>query len=154
MRSPIRPAKKPASPGHRGFTLEVEPTDDGRFGLRLHETNGWPNHARPVARLPADRYPRVSDAVVAALTASAKQPRVLAPTRKQPIYLDETAGVRLALALNVVHGVTKPGRTRTLLDGVARLSDEECLYWYAACCAGAATDQRRTKALRIYLAAE
>jgi hypothetical protein len=79
---------------------------------------------------------------------------VLAPTRKQPIDLDEMAGVRLALALNVVHGITKPGRTRALLDGVARLSDEECLYWYAACCAGTPTDQRRTKALRIYLAAE
>jgi hypothetical protein len=154
MPASTRTAKQPARHGHRGFRLEVEPADEGAFGLRLHETNGRPDHARPVAHLPAARYSRVSDAVVAALSASGKQPRVLAPTRKQPIDLDEMAGVRLALALNVVHGITKPGRTRALLDGVARLSDEECLYWYAACCAGTPVDQRRTKALRIYLAAE
>lgn len=154
MPASTRSAKKPAGPGHRGFRLEVEPAGDGTFGLRLQETNGRPDHARPVARLQAGRYPRVSDAVVAALTSSGQQPRVLAPTCRHPIDLDEIAGVRLALALNVVHGITKPGRTRALLDGVARLSDEECLYWYAACCAGAPTDQRRTKALRIYLAAE
>lgn len=154
MPASTRTAKKPAQPGHRGFRLEVELADEGTFGLRLHETNGRPDHARPVAHLPAARYSRVSDAVLAALSASGKQPRVLSPTRKQSIDLDEMAGVRLALALNVVHGITKPGRTRALLDGIARLSDEECLYWYAACCAGTPTDQRRTKALRIYLAAE
>lgn len=154
MPASTRTTSRPAKPGHRGFRLEVEPADDGAFGLRLHETNGRPEHARPVAHLPAGRYSRVSDAVVAALSASGKQPRVLAPTRKQPIELDEIAGVRLALALNVVHRISKPGRTRALLDGLARLSDEECLYWYAASCAGTPTDQRRTKALRIYLAAE
>ena len=154
MPASTRTAKKPARPGHRGFRLEVEPGNEGAFGLRLHETNGRPDHARPVAHLPPARYSRISDAVVAALNDSGKQPRVLAPTRKQPIDLDEKAGVRLALALNVVHGITKPGRTRALLDGVARLSDEECLYWYAACCAGTPADLRRTKALRIYLAAE
>jgi hypothetical protein len=154
MPASTRTAKKPARPGHRGFRLEVEPAAEGTFGLRLHETNGRPDHARPVAHLPAARYSRVADAVVAALSASGKQPRVLTPTRRQPVDLDEMAGVRLALALNVVHGITKPGRTRALLDGVTRLSDEECLYWYAACCAGTPVDQRRTKALRIYLAAE
>ncbi len=154
MPASTRTNKRPAKPGHRGFRLEVEPTGDGAFGLRLHEINGRPEHARPVAHLSASRYPRVSEIVVAALSASGKQPRVLASTRRQPIDLTEPAGVRLALALNIVHGVTKPGRNRALLDGVARLSDEECLYWYAACCAGAPTDQRRTKALRIYLAAE
>ena len=154
MPASTRTARKPARPGHRGFRLEVEPAGEGTFGLRLHETNGRPDHARPVAHLPAARYSRVSDAVVAALKASGKQPRVLAPTRQQPIDLDEMDGVRLALAFNVVHGITKPGRTRALLDAVARLADEECLYWYAACCAGGPADQRRTKALRIYLAAE
>lgn len=154
MPASTRTTRSPAKAGHRGFRLEVEPATEGTFGLRLHETNGSPEHARPVAHLPAARYSRVSDAVVAALAASGKQPRVLAPTRKQPIDLDETAGVRLALALNVVHGITKPGRTRALLDALARLSDEECLYWYAGCCAGTPTDQRRIKALRIYLAAE
>ena len=154
MPASTRTRRGPAKPGHRGFQLEVEPTDDGRFGLRLHETNGRSDHARPVAHLPASRYPKVADAVTTSLSASGKQPRVLGPTRHKPVDLDEAAGVRLALALNVVHGVTKPGRTRALLDGIARLSDEECLYWYAACCAGSSTDARRTKALRIYLAAE
>lgn len=89
-----------------------------------------------------------------ALSASGKQPRVLGPTRRKPIDIDEAPGVRLALALNVVHGITKPGRTRALLDGVSRLTDEECLYWYAACCAGTQDDRRRTRALRIFLTAD
>lgn len=154
METSTRTNKRAATSGHRGFRLEVEPADEGQFALSLHETNGRPEHTRAVAHLPAGRYSRVSDAVVNALTASGKQPRVLAPGRKQPIDLDEIAGVRLALALNVAQGITKPGRTRALLDAAARLSDEECLYWYAACCGGTPADQRRTKALRIYLAAE
>jgi hypothetical protein len=154
MPASTRTYRTAARPGHRGFRLDIEPGANGTFGLRLRETNGHPDHARPVAYLPAGRYPRVSDAVVAALAASRKQPRVLAPTRRKPIDLSEAAGVRLALALNVVHRIAKPGRTRALLDGVARLSEEECLYWYAACCAGTPTDHRRTKALRIYLAPE
>ncbi len=154
MPASTRTTRKPAKPGHRGFHLEVETADEGAFGLRLYETNGHSDHIRPVAYVPAGRYPRVSDAVVAALDASGKQPRVLGPTRRKPVDLTEPSGVRLALALNVTHGITKPGRARTLLDGIARLSDEECLYWYAACCAGTPADQRRTKALRIYLADE
>lgn len=154
MPASTRTRRSPAKPGHRGFRLEVEPAGEGTFGLRLHETNGRAGHARPVAHLPADRYSRVAEAVTAALSASGRQPRMLASSRKKPIELTETAGVRLALALNAVHGITKPGRTRALLDGIARLSDEECLYWYAACCAGSPIDRRRTKALRIYLAAE
>lgn len=154
MPASTRTTRKPARPGHRGFHLEVEPDEDGMFGLRLYETNGHSDHIRPVAHVAPARYPRISDAVVAALEASGKQPRMVGPTRRKPVDLTEPAGVRLALALNITHGITKPGRTRSLLDGIARLSDEECLYWYAACCAGQPTDQRRTKALRIYLADE
>lgn len=154
MPASTRSTRKAAKPGHRGFHLVVEPDGEGRVALRLNETNGRPDTERPVAYLAADRYPKASDAVVTALQRSGHQPRAIAPTRKKPVELNESAGVRLALALNVIHGITKPGRTRALLDGVNRLSDEECLYWYAACCAGNDTDPRKTKALRIYLAAE
>lgn len=143
-----------APPGHRGFHLAVEPDANGTFALRLNETNGRPDHTRSVAYLAADRYPKATTAVLSALEQSGHKPRAVGPTRRKPVSLDEAAGVRLALALNVIHGVSKPGRTRALLDGVARLSDEECFYWYAATCAGTPTDSRRTKALRIYLADE
>lgn len=154
MPASTRTRKQPAKAGHRGFHLAIEPSDDGAFGLRLNETNGRADHVRPVASVNAARYPKVSDAIVDALTTSGLQPRAVGPTRRKPVELSEMAGVRLALALNVTHGITKPGRTRALLDAIGRLSDEECLYWYAACCAGTDADARRTKALRIYLAAE
>jgi len=154
MPASTQTTRQPAKPGHRRFRLMVEPTDDGAFGLRLHESNGRPDHSRPVAHLAAARYPKASDAVLAALERSGHKPRAIGPTRRQPIELEEGAGVRLALALNAIHGITKLGRTRAILDGVARLSEEECLYWYAACCSGNPSDMRRTKALRIYLASE
>lgn len=154
MPASSRSTRNAARPSHRGFHLAVETGSDGRVALRLNETNGRPDRARPVAYIAADRYGKASDAVVKALADSGHQPRVIAPSRTKPVDLAEAAGVRLALALNVIHGVTKPGRTRALLDAVNRLSDEECLYWYASCCAGNPTDSRKTKALRIYLAAE
>lgn len=152
MPTSTRTSTKPAQPGRRGFELLIEPDGTGKFAIRLIETNGTPEHRRPIAYLPAGRFRRAEDAVLDAVTGSGKAARTLTVTRKKPVGLNEPSGVRLALALNVIHGITKPGRTRALLDGIARLSDEECLYWYAACCSGQPTDGRRTRALRIYLA--
>ncbi|MGI8791950.1 MAG: hypothetical protein ACR2H3_02020, partial [Acidimicrobiales bacterium] len=84
MPASTRSTRKAAQPGHRGFRLGVEADSDGRVALRLNETNGRPDHARPVAYLAANRYPKASDAVVKALAASGHQPRALAPTRKKP----------------------------------------------------------------------
>lgn len=142
----------------RGFRLVVEASDreDGRYAVSIHETNGRAGNDREVARLPAERLDAASSALNDAIRAS-KQPRtILKATRREPISLAEDAGVRLVLAANVINGVSKPGRTSRLLDGISRLSDEECFYWYAHTVGERddSTRRRRFKALRIFLAQE
>jgi hypothetical protein len=144
----------------RGFEFVIDPQPgrtDGRYGVTLAETNGRPEHTRTVGAVPPERLEAARPALVDALSDSGHPATVLSVTRKKPILLDEVAGVRAALALNVITGVSKPGRTTALLDGISRLSDEECFYWYAATI-GAGLDtppgRRRLKALRIFLAQE
>jgi hypothetical protein len=144
----------------RGFTFVIEPQpdrDDGRYRLALVETNGRPDNTRQVGAVPPDRLEAARPALADALRASGHAATVLSASRRKPVPLTEAAGVRAALALNVIAGVTKPGRTGALLDGLARLSDEECFYWYAATIGTGAdtpTGRRRLKALRIFLAQE
>lgn len=151
--------QKTATSSTRGFEFHIDPSGrtDGRYQLTLAETNGRPENTRAVGTVPADRLDAARPALTDALRASGHAATVLSATRKKPVRLDEVAGVRAALAVNVIAGVSKPGRTSALLDGVSRLSDEECFYWYAAT-VGAGPDsptgRRRLKALRIFLAQE
>lgn len=148
-----------SSRGARGFQLTVHPNPtggDGRFAVALTETNGRNDYTREVARLPADRLEVAGDALADALRAS-RQPRTaLTATRRNPIALADDAGVRLALTVNAIHGITKPRRATQLLRAVGRMSDEECFYWYAHTIGATdpATRRRRFKALRIFLAEE
>lgn len=150
----------PARGSARGFEFVIDrqpERTDGRYGVTLVETNGRPENTRTVGALPPKRLETARPALIDALRGSGHAATVLSVTRKKPIGLSEAAGVRAALALNVITGVTKPGRTAALLDGISRLSDEECFYWYAATI-GAGLDspagRRRLKALRIFLAQE
>lgn len=142
----------------RGFQLIVHPAErlDGRYAVTVRETNGALDNAREVARLPAGRLDAGHGPLADALRGSKQAGTALKGTRRTPVPLAEDAGVRVALALNVISGVTKPGRTSRLLDGISRLSDEECFYWYAQTvgAGGDATRRRRFKALRIFLAEE
>lgn len=143
----------------RGFELVIQRDEDrrdGRYDIDLVETNGRADNRRVVARLAADRLDAAQPALAEALRTSGQAKTALKPTRKTPVELAEEAGVRAALALAAINGVTKPGRTARLLDGVSRLSNEECFYWYAHTIG--TTDQtiarRRLKAFRIFLAEE
>lgn len=142
----------------RGFQLVVhnQHRPDGLYALSVEETNGRPDQAKEVARIPAARLPAASAALADALRTSSQPKTALRATRSQPVPLSEDAGVRLALAVNVMQGVSKPGRTSRLLDGIARLSEEECFYWYAHTVGtdNEAVRRRRLKALRIFLAQE
>lgn len=106
--------------------------------------------------MPADRLDAAQPALADALRTSGHQRTALKATRKAPLALDEEAGVRAALALAAISGITKPGRTSRLLDGISRLSNEECFYWYAHTLGAtdATVARRRLKALRIFLAEE
>ena len=142
----------------RGFQLIVHPAErmDGRYAISVRETNGTRDKPREVARLPAERLDAGHGPLADALRASKQAGAALKGTRTTPVLLAEDAGVRVTLALNVISGVTKPGRTSRLLDGISRLSDEECFYWYAQTVGAGddATRRRRFKALRIFLAKE
>ena len=143
----------------RGFELVIQRDEnrrDGRYDIDLVETNGRADNRRIVARLAADRLDAAQPALAEALRTSGQAKTALKPTRKTPVELAEEAGVRAALALAAISGVTKPGRTSRLLDGVSRLSNEECFYWYAHTIGTAdqTTARRRLKAFRIFLAEE
>jgi hypothetical protein len=65
------------------------------------------------------------------------------------VFLPEPAGVRLAVAFRGVKPLQRIDRMRSLARGVARMSDEECYYWYAKC--RSPTSPNGEKALRILL---
>lgn len=143
----------------RGFALTVHPDtrqSDGHYAVVVQETNGHPEARHQVARLPAHRLELAGDALADALRTSKHPSTVLKPSRRTPLALTEDAGVRLTLAVNVIQGVSKPRRATRLLHALARLSDEECFYWYAHTVGAAdpAIQRRRFKALRIFLAEE
>lgn len=142
----------------RGFELLVTSKQrrDGRYDVTLIETNGRPENRREVARVAADRLDAAQPALADALRTSGHPRSALKTTRKTPLPLDEEAGVRGALALAAIAGITKPGRTSRLLDRISRLSNEECFYWYAHTLGTAdpTVARRRLKALRIFLAEE
>ena len=142
----------------RGFRLVVDAANrgDGLYSVAVEETNGRSDNTRQVARIPAPRLTATGGALADALRTSGQPKTALRPTRSTPIPISEDAGVRLALAVNVLSGVTKPGRTSRLLDGISRLSDEECFYWYAHTIGAdnEAVRRRRLKSLRIFLAEE
>ncbi|WP_049913253.1 DUF7680 family protein [Halococcus thailandensis] len=49
------------------------------------------------------------------------------------VFLPESEGVRLAVAFRGVKPIQRIDRMRSLSRGVARMSNEECYYWYAKC---------------------
>jgi len=65
------------------------------------------------------------------------------------VFLPETAGVRLAVAFRGVKPLQRIDRMRSLARGVARMSDEECYYWYAKC--RSPSSPNGEKALRVLL---
>ena len=143
----------------RGFELVVRRNpeeSDGRFSVTVFEIDGRAEHRREVARVGAERLDLAQPALLEALRSSGKPRTALKVTQIDPVPLDEDAGVRIALVLAVISGISKPGRCTKLLNGVSRLSSEESFYWYAHTLGSRdlATSRRRLKALRIFLAEE
>lgn len=65
------------------------------------------------------------------------------------LFLPETAGIRLTLGFRGVKPIRRIDRMRALARGIARMSDEECYYWYAKC--RAPSSPNGEKALRTML---
>jgi hypothetical protein len=49
------------------------------------------------------------------------------------LLLPETVGIRLVLTFAGVKPIQRVDRMRAFARGIARMSDEECYYWYAKC---------------------
>lgn len=49
------------------------------------------------------------------------------------VFLPESVGVRFTLAFAGVKPIQRVDRMRAFARGIARMSDEECYYWYAKC---------------------
>lgn len=80
--------------------------------------------------------------------------RLRRPTRADdtPIELDEAGGARAALALFALRPLRKLERMEAIARGIAAMSDEEALYWFARVMRGPRA--RTLRALRILLARE
>ena len=76
----------------------------------------------------------------------------VSPRRKKPFNLTQEPGVRLALAVMTLKPVAKPLRRQAIADGIAAMTSEETLYWYAQ--SVGSTGSRALKALRVLLAEE
>jgi hypothetical protein len=143
----------PASQTPRGFRLLVRPEGPDTYGLRLEETNGRPETPPTlVGELDGKATRRILPSVLEAVRASRLAHSVLGPQRQKPVVLEESAGVRLALAILATGPVSKHGRVVAMAAAVADMSTEEAYYWYAKCMGPQAARARR--ALRLLLAEE
>jgi hypothetical protein len=136
----------------RGFRLLITDGSVDSYGVALEETNGSAVDAQLIARVNPRRTRYVMPALLEAVRRSGHVKTVLSPTRRQPLVLDEEAGVRLGVLLLAIEGVTKSRRIDDITDGVAAMTGEETYYWYAKSTGSEGGRYRR--ALRLFLAEE
>lgn len=128
------------------LVLRPDPAQPDRYGVTVQETyrrslaNGLP---QKVATAPATQARHVLEHVVAAVRASGYRPSVLGPQRRDPISLDEAAGVRLALTLLATAPLNRGDRIRAVAAGIAAMSVEETYYWYSLCVGPRSSAARR-----------
>jgi hypothetical protein len=135
----------------RGFRLTVIPVDGTSYAVSIAETNGTAAHTHKVATIRSEAVPRLTDDIHRALRASRKPPTTIGPTRRQPVDIDEPAGVRLTLVALATEPVRRRDRVREILEGIASMSDEETYYWYAKVTHDR-IGQRALRSLRLLLA--
>lgn len=135
----------------RGFRLTVIPVDGTLYGVSIAETNGTASHTHTIATIRPNAVPRLTDDIQRALRASRRPPTTIGPTRRQPVDIDEAAGVRLTLAALATEPVRRRDRVREILEGIASMSDEEAYYWYAKVTHDS-VGARSLRALRLMLA--
>lgn len=138
----------------RTFRLVVTPdrVRPDLYAITVQETYGRsqaPALARKVATARSTQMCHLLEHVVAAVRTSGHRATVLGPHRRDPITLDEAAGVRLALTLLATAPLNRGERVRAVATGVAAMSVEETYYWYALCVGTRASAARR--AIRVLL---
>lgn len=136
----------------RGFALVVEAAGPDSYGLTLEELALGDEPARKVAHVTSDRTPRILEPILSAVKASGHARSELAAGRQEPLRLNESPGVRVALTMFATGPMRKHRRVDASVAAIERLSDEESYYWYGKCVGPASGRARR--ALRLLLAEE
>ncbi|MFD1635309.1 DUF7680 family protein (plasmid) [Haloplanus ruber] len=102
-----------------------------------------------VARLDPTRVRALQDVVREAIEETPAETSEVLHGGEGFVFLPESAGIRLAVAFRGVKPLQRIDRMRSLARGVARMSDEECYYWYAKC--RSPSSPNGEKALRVLL---
>ncbi len=154
--APVRGTGRRSEPR---FRLKLERETTGRLAaVVLQRTVRWDGDTveiwfQPVARAAGLPLEVVTPLLAAVVGANGIHPERLGrPSRPEdpPIDLDEGSGARLALALAAVHPLRKRRRMQGVVDGIAEMSAEEVLAWFARARRG--PRQRVLRALRVLLA--
>jgi hypothetical protein len=135
----------------RRFILSLTPTEaENGWGFVLVETTG--DHQRIVVETTAARARQYRKQVCDAVVVAGYQNTSVSPRRKKPFNLTQDPGVRLALTVLALEPIIKTFRRQAISDGIAAMSSEEVLYWYAK--SVSRSGSRGLRALRILLAEE
>ena len=138
MTATVRQLPLPRTRPVRAFHLIVKPDTrwPDRYGVTVQETYGQQSPCalvRKIAAAPPAQTGHVLEHVLAAVRASGYRATSLGPHCRDPLRLDEAAGVRLALTLLAAAPLNRGDRIRAVAAGVAAMSLEETYYWYALC---------------------
>jgi hypothetical protein len=137
----------------REFTLHVLPSPDGHYGVEVRQrVNGRQGPQEYiVVRAWGTPFQAAVSQVLEALRRSGYRAGDLHRGRKVPFVLKEEWGVRVALLLMALKPLRKTSRIERVADSIARMSDEECYYWFSKC-VKAERPRRARQALRTLLA--
>lgn len=132
--------------------LITEPFDAtfGKSTATEVERWDWENWtAAKVARLFSSQLRAVLPLMRETLADANHEESTVLSSGNSDVFLSETPGVRLTLGFRGVKPIRRVDRMRALCRGVARMSDQECYYWYAKC--RAPSSPSGEKALRTLL---
>ncbi len=142
---------------NKPFELRIFPLGESDYGLELyqraaHKDDGERLH-HPVVRLWGTPFRSVLDVVLETVKKNGYRATDLRRGRKDPLNMDEIAGVRLGLLFLAVKPLKKLGRIEAVSRGVRDMEPEEAYYWYSKLTKVEFT-RRAGKALRVLLAKE
>lgn len=133
--------------------LSVEPFEEIFPDSEAVEVSGWSWSdwvGVKVACLSGSRLRAVLSLLQEELNETDFDASVVTSTGEGDLFLPETVGVRFALGFAGVKPIQRVDRMRAFARGIARMSDEECYYWYAKC--RSPSSPSGEKALRVLLA--
>jgi hypothetical protein len=120
---------------HRQQASKTVPFDEiiGDNGDRVDDWTWDDWVALKVKRLSGVRLRSLLQLLDKSLRETNVDPTKVTGTGSSTVLLDEETGIRLSLGFIGMKPLRRVDRMRSLSHGVARMSIEECYYWYAKC---------------------